>query len=49
VPAAVRVWKGPLKWAGNLAMLGGLVVAALHYVRYGRKHDVDRDGAGGLA
>jgi formate dehydrogenase iron-sulfur subunit len=49
VPAAVRVWKGALKWTGNLAILGGLVVAALHYVRYGRKHDVDRDAAGGRA
>jgi formate dehydrogenase beta subunit len=37
VPVAVRVWKGPLKWVGNAAMLGGLLVAALHYVRYGRK------------
>ena len=47
VPAAVRVWKGALKWTGNLAILGGLVVAALHHVRYGRKHDVDRDASGG--
>jgi formate dehydrogenase beta subunit len=39
VPAAVRVWKGPLKWAGNLAMLGGLFLAAMHYVRFGRKSD----------
>jgi formate dehydrogenase beta subunit len=43
VPAAVRVWKGALKWVGNTAMLGGLVVAAVHYVRYGRKHA--RDGS----
>ncbi len=49
VPAAVRVWKGAVKWTGNLAMLGGLVVAAIHYVRYGRKHDVDRGDAGGPA
>ena len=37
VPLAVRLWKGPLKWLGNLAMLGGLAVAAAHYVRFGRK------------
>jgi len=49
VPAAVRVWKGALKWTGNLAILGGLAVAALHYVRYGRKTDVDRDATGGAA
>jgi formate dehydrogenase beta subunit len=41
VPAAVRFWKGPLKWFGNAAMLGGLAVAAVHFLRYGRKdaHD----------
>ena len=38
VPRSVRLWKGPLKWAGNLAMIGGLFLAAIHYVRYGRKH-----------
>ena len=43
------LWKGALKWIGNLAMLGGLVVAAVHYVRFGRKHDVDRDATGGAA
>lgn len=49
VPAAVRVWKGALKWTGNAAILGGLVVAALHYLRFGRKPDADRDAAGGAA
>ena len=38
VPRTVQLWKGPLKWAGNLAMVGGLFAAAIHYVRYGRKH-----------
>jgi len=38
VPAAVRLWKGPLKWVGNLAMIGGLFAAAVHYIRFGRKH-----------
>ena len=37
MPAAVRFWKGPLKWFGNVAMLGGLAVAAVHFMRYGRK------------
>jgi hypothetical protein len=37
IPIMVRLWKGPLKWLGNLAMLGGLAVAAVHYVRIGRK------------
>lgn len=37
VPAAVRVWKGPLKWLGNMGMLAGVAVAAIHFLRYGRK------------
>ena len=41
VPAAVTFWKGPLKWIGNLGILGGLAVAAVHYVRFGRKADPD--------
>ena len=41
IPWAVRLWKTPLKWVGNLAMLGGLVGVALHYLRFGPKtvHD----------
>jgi formate dehydrogenase iron-sulfur subunit len=39
VPLAVQLWKGPLKWLGNVAMLGGLAVAAVHFIRFGRKHD----------
>ena len=35
----VRLWKGPLKWLGNLAMLGGFAAAAAHFVRFGRKKD----------
>jgi hypothetical protein len=34
----VRLWKGPLKTFGNLAMFGGLVAAAAHFIRFGRKH-----------
>jgi formate dehydrogenase beta subunit len=44
VPASVRVWKGPLKWAGNLALLGGMFAAAIHFVRFGRKDiEVERN------
>ena len=38
VPLSVRVWKGPLKWIGNVAMLGGLLGVFVHFVRFGRKH-----------
>jgi formate dehydrogenase iron-sulfur subunit len=37
IPWAVRLWKKPLKWLGNLAMLGGLVGVTLHYLRFGPK------------
>jgi hypothetical protein len=37
IPLAVRLWKGPLKTLGNLAMLGGVVAAAAHFIRFGRK------------
>jgi formate dehydrogenase beta subunit len=37
IPVSVRLWKGPLKWIGNLAMLGGLLGVFAHYVRFGRK------------
>jgi formate dehydrogenase iron-sulfur subunit len=40
----VRLWKTPLKWLGNLAMLGGLVGVTLHYLRFGPK--TVRDGEG---
>jgi formate dehydrogenase iron-sulfur subunit len=39
VPLAVRIWKGPLKWLGNLAMVGGLVGVVLHYFRFGPKRE----------
>ena len=31
----VRLWQGPVKWLGGLALLGGVVGAALHYLRFG--------------
>ena len=37
VPLAVRLWKGPLKWLGNLAMIGGLIGVTMHYLRFGPK------------
>jgi formate dehydrogenase beta subunit len=37
VPMTVRLWKGPLKWLGNLAMIGGLIGVTLHYLRFGPK------------
>jgi hypothetical protein len=37
VPWTVRLWKGPLKWLGNLAMAGGIAGVVLHYLRFGPK------------
>ena len=37
IPLAVRLWKGPLKTIGNLAMFGGVLAAAVHFIRFGRK------------
>ncbi|HEV2386101.1 MAG TPA: formate dehydrogenase subunit beta [Candidatus Acidoferrales bacterium] len=37
IPWVVRLWKGPAKWVGNLALAGGLVAAAVHYMRFGPK------------
>jgi formate dehydrogenase beta subunit len=41
VPLTVRLWKGPLKWLGNLAMIGGLVGVTMHYLRFGPKQVKD--------
>ena len=38
IPMAVSFWKAPLKWLGNVAMIGGLVAVAVHHLRYGAKH-----------
>jgi formate dehydrogenase iron-sulfur subunit len=38
----VRLWKGPLKWLGNLAMMGGLIGVSMHYLRFGPKHVPDK-------
>ena len=39
IPLAVRIWKGPLKWLGNAAMIGGILGAAIHYLRFGPKKE----------
>jgi formate dehydrogenase beta subunit len=38
VPWTVELWKQPLKWIGNLAIVGGIIGTFLHYLRYGPKH-----------
>ncbi len=47
IPPAVSLWKGPLKWMGNLAMAAGLIGTALHYLRHGAKHVPEAPKAGG--
>jgi formate dehydrogenase iron-sulfur subunit len=37
IPWSVKLWKHPLKWLGNLAMVGGLLGLAVHYLRFGPK------------
>jgi formate dehydrogenase iron-sulfur subunit len=37
IPWSVQLWKKPLKWLGNFAIVGGLVGLAVHYLRYGPK------------
>jgi formate dehydrogenase iron-sulfur subunit len=37
VPLSVRLWKHPLKWIGNVAMVLGLVGLFGHYLRFGPK------------
>lgn len=37
---SVRLWKGPIKWLGNLILLGAIFGAFFHYLRYGpRRYD----------
>jgi hypothetical protein len=37
IPWTVALWKGPLKWIGNVMLVGGILGAFFHYVRYGPK------------
>jgi formate dehydrogenase beta subunit len=39
VPLAVRIWKGPLRWLGGVALVTGLFTAAAHYLRYDPKEE----------
>jgi hypothetical protein len=47
IPWSVRLWKGPLKWLGNMAIVGGIVGMALHYMRFGPKKEepIPSDGS----
>lgn len=44
VSLAVTLWKGPLKWLGGLMMVGGVLAAFAHYLRYGPKEAGDEEG-----
>ena len=43
IPWTVRAWKTPLKWLGNIAIIGGLVGVFLHYLRFGPKDEPKDD------
>jgi formate dehydrogenase beta subunit len=35
IPWTVWLWKGPLKWAGNALLIGGILGTLVHYLKYG--------------
>jgi formate dehydrogenase iron-sulfur subunit len=37
IPTFVSLWKHPLKWIGNVAMVGGLIGLFVHYLKFGPK------------
>ncbi|MGH9338215.1 MAG: formate dehydrogenase subunit beta [Acidobacteriota bacterium] len=37
ISLVILLWKQPLKWLGGFLMIGGMLGAFLHYLRYGRK------------
>jgi len=39
IPPLIRIWKGPMKWIGNLAMVGGVLGVALYYLRFVPKNE----------
>jgi formate dehydrogenase iron-sulfur subunit len=39
IPWSVQLWKKPLKWLGNAAMIGGILGLAIHYLRFGPKKE----------
>jgi len=43
IPWTVKLWKGPLKWLGNVAMVGGLIGLFVHYLRFGPKDREDEN------
>jgi len=43
VPLTVKLWKHPLKWIGNLAMVGGLIGLFVHFLKYGPKGREEED------
>jgi formate dehydrogenase iron-sulfur subunit len=43
VPVLVRFTRGPLRWLGNFAMVAGILLAVMHFVRYGRKRVADEE------
>jgi formate dehydrogenase beta subunit len=38
IPWTVELWKSPLKWIGNFALLAGILGTFIHYLRFGPKH-----------
>jgi len=47
VPWTVKLWKHPLKWIGNIAIIGGVVGTFMHYLRYGPKIVPEDNAKGG--
>jgi formate dehydrogenase beta subunit len=49
IPLAVTLWKMPLKWLGNFAIIAGIIGTGLHYLRFGAKRvrDDSQSGAAG--
>ena len=45
IPWTVALWKGPLKWLGNLALAGGILASVLHYLRFGPWRTGEDDGS----
>lgn len=46
ISSAVWFWKGPLKWIGNILLLGGIAAVLIHYLRYGpRTHEREKTKA----
>jgi len=37
IPWTVSLWKGPVKWLGNLVFFGGILTALVHYLKVGPK------------